>query len=56
MKRKPPGNRPTRENPEWKQETFANAQLWKNLLRETCTMLVWSGERDGHTVDVWGNM
>lgn len=38
------------------EETFANAQLWKNLLRETCTMLVWSGERDGHTVDVWGNM
>lgn len=36
-------------------ETFANAQLWKNLLRGTCTVPLWSGERDGHRVQVWGN-
>ena len=32
MKRKPPGNRPTRENPEWKQGTFANARPARELL------------------------
>jgi hypothetical protein len=41
------------------EETFANAQLWKNLLRETCTVPLWSGTRiaDGVAVDVqvWGN-
>ncbi|MDQ3167548.1 MAG: ATP-binding protein [Chloroflexota bacterium] len=37
------------------QETFANAQLWKNLLRRTCTVLLWAGERDGQRVEVWGN-
>jgi len=37
-------------------ETFANAQLWKNLLRRTCTVKLWEGERDGHKVTVWGNM
>ena len=37
------------------EETFANAQLWKNLLRHTCTERVWSGQRHGHTVTVWGN-
>jgi hypothetical protein len=36
-------------------ETFAHAQLWKNLLRRTCTVPLWRGERDGHTVEVWGN-
>jgi hypothetical protein len=35
--------------------TFANAQLWKNLLRRTCTQLLWQGERDGVQVEVWGN-
>jgi hypothetical protein len=37
------------------EETFAHAQLWKNLLRHTCTVPLWSGERDGHGVTVWGN-
>ena len=35
--------------------TFANAQLWKNLLRRTCTHLLWQGERHGQRVEVWGN-
>ncbi len=37
------------------EETFANAQLWKNLLRHTCTVPLWQGERHGHHVEVWGN-
>jgi hypothetical protein len=37
------------------EETFANAQLWKNLLRKTCTTPLWSGERDGRHVQVWGS-
>jgi len=37
------------------EETFANAQLWKNLLRRACTVKLWEGERDGHRVTVWGN-
>jgi hypothetical protein len=37
------------------EETFAHAQLWKNLLRHTCTERVWSGQRGEHTVTVWGN-
>jgi hypothetical protein len=37
------------------EETFGNAQLWKNLLRFTCTELLWEGEREGHAVQVWGN-
>ncbi len=37
------------------EETFANAQLWKNLLRRTCTVKLWEGERAGHRVEVWGN-
>jgi hypothetical protein len=37
------------------EETFANAQLWKNLLRRTCTVPLWRGERHGHLVEVWGN-
>ncbi|HEV2128664.1 MAG TPA: AAA domain-containing protein [Thermomicrobiales bacterium] len=37
------------------EETFANAQLWKNLLRKTCTVPLWEGERCGHHVAVWGN-
>jgi predicted RecB family nuclease len=37
------------------EETFQNAQLWKNLLRHTCTELTWEGQRHGHQVDVWGN-
>jgi superfamily I DNA and/or RNA helicase len=38
------------------EETFANAQLWKNLLRRTCTQLLWEGEREGKRVQVWGNV
>lgn len=37
------------------EETFRNGQLWKNLLRRTCTCLLWEGERGGHRVQVWGN-
>jgi hypothetical protein len=37
------------------EDVFAHAQLWKDLLRQTCTLLVWSGERAGHRVEVWGN-
>ncbi len=37
------------------EETFANAQLWKNLLRQTCTVPLWDGDRHGVHVEVWGN-
>ncbi len=37
------------------EETFANAQLWKNLLRHTCTVPLWSGQRHTHHIEVWGN-
>ena len=37
------------------EETFANSQLWKNLLRRTCTVPLWSGDRGGRRVEVWGN-
>ncbi len=37
------------------EETFQNAQLWKNLLRTTCVMPLWEGPRHGHHVEVWGN-
>ena len=36
------------------EETFAHAQLWKNLLRRTCTEQLWSGQRHGYGVEVWG--
>jgi superfamily I DNA and/or RNA helicase len=36
-------------------ELFANAQLWKNLLRRTCTVPLWEGTIDGTGVKVWGN-
>jgi hypothetical protein len=36
------------------EETFENALLWKNLLRRTCTELVWEGEIAGHAVRAWG--
>ncbi len=38
------------------EETFANTQIWKNLLRRACTTLLWQGERDGIGVEVWGAM
>ncbi len=37
------------------EETFANAQIWKNLRRRTCTVPLWQGQRYGHSVEVWGN-
>jgi hypothetical protein len=37
------------------EETFAHSQLWKNLLRRTCTVRLWEGERAGQRVTVWGN-
>lgn len=37
------------------EDTFANAQLWKNLLHDTCSVPLWSGELDGNRVEVWGN-
>jgi hypothetical protein len=36
-------------------EVFASAQLWKNLLRRTCTQQLWIGERHRQYVEVWGN-
>jgi hypothetical protein len=36
------------------EETFANALMWKALLRRTCTTLLWEGMRDGRRVAVWG--
>jgi hypothetical protein len=38
------------------EELFASVQLWKNLLRRTCTILLWEGEREGIRVTVWGNV
>lgn len=37
------------------EETFRNAQMWKNLLRSTCTVQLWHGEHEGRPVTVWGN-
>jgi hypothetical protein len=37
------------------EDTFRNAQLWKDLLRRTCTVPLWSGARYGQQVEVWGN-
>ncbi len=38
------------------EDLFENTLLWKRLLRRTCTVPLWSGERHGHTVEVWGNV
>lgn len=35
------------------EETFENALLWKNLLRRTCTELVWEGTVADYGVRVW---
>jgi hypothetical protein len=37
------------------EETFAHVQLWKDLLRHTCVVKLWEGEREGQKVTVWGN-
>ena len=33
---------------------FANSQMWKNLLRHTCTTLLWEGEQEGKGIQIWG--
>jgi superfamily I DNA and/or RNA helicase len=38
------------------ERVFENAQMWKNLLRRTCTKLLWAGERNSHRVRVFGNV
>ena len=35
-------------------DLFASAQLWKNLLRRTCTTRLYTGLHDGNEVEVWG--
>ncbi len=37
------------------EELFGHSQLWKNLLRRTCTVPLWTGTRDGQALTVWGN-
>ena len=37
------------------ESAFANSQIWKNLLRHTCTVPLWQGEIEGQRVEVWGN-
>jgi hypothetical protein len=37
------------------EETFANAQLWKDLLNRTCTVSLWNGQIGEQRVEVWGN-
>ncbi|WP_298819194.1 bifunctional RecB family nuclease/DEAD/DEAH box helicase [Chloroflexus sp.] len=37
------------------EEVFQHAQLWKQLLRDTCRVPLWSGKRGNVTVEVWGN-
>jgi hypothetical protein len=37
------------------EETFVNAQIWKDLLLRTCTVPLWSGTKHGQAVEVWGN-
>ncbi|RIK42735.1 MAG: DNA helicase [Chloroflexi bacterium] len=40
------------------EEAFQNAQIWKNLLRHTCTEPLWAGQRvwegDQISIEVWG--
>jgi superfamily I DNA and/or RNA helicase len=38
------------------EDVFASAQLWKNLLADTCTQFLWSGSFEGIPVQVWGNV
>ncbi len=38
------------------EDVFASAQLWKNLLADTCTQPLWSGSFEGIPVQVWGNV
>lgn len=36
------------------EEAFVNSLLWKNLLLRSCPTPLWSGERVGKRVAVWG--
>jgi hypothetical protein len=36
------------------EELFTNSQLWKRLLRGTCTEPLWADVRESHPVEVWG--
>jgi hypothetical protein len=38
------------------EETFANVQLWKSLLRTTCTVPLWEGSVQDVNVQVWGSV
>jgi hypothetical protein len=38
------------------EETFANVQLWKSLLRTTCTVPLWEGSVHDINVQVWGSV
>ena len=46
---------PVPANNRYDEATFANAQIWKNLLRRTCTTQLWQGTSQGINVEVWGN-
>jgi hypothetical protein len=37
------------------EDAFAHSQLWKNLLRRTCTRRLWAGLREETRVEVWGS-
>ena len=37
------------------EDLFEQTLLWKQLLRRTCTVLLWEGDRGGHHVQVFGN-
>ena len=36
------------------EDAFVNSLLWKRLLHQTCSIQLWTGEREGKRVAVWG--
>jgi superfamily I DNA and/or RNA helicase len=36
------------------EDAFVNSLLWKRLLHQTCSTCLWTGERDGRRVTIWG--
>ena len=36
------------------EDAFVNSLLWKRLLHQTCLTCLWTGERGGKRVIVWG--
>jgi superfamily I DNA and/or RNA helicase len=36
------------------EDTFSNSLIWKNLLGHTCTHQLWTGDREGYSVTIWG--